>query len=346
MNENRINIFKCFIYSITGFDRYRVLLRQSFGKAVGYLILLAFLMSIVVFVPFYKITMDMTSSVLSFITEMPDFKLTGGRLEVYGDMPIVIDEANLPVVIDTNPGVEDSILSQYDNVLLFTSDKVVVKSYVNRQEFLFDSFEGFEITKAMILDATPVIKAYINFMFIFTFIFMSAFFVGAKFISALFVSIIGMIANSSLKTNLTYKNIYKLSIFSMTLPLIICTIIDALMLGIPFVSVLFYIGSGIYIFGAVKSIRKELDAAGGNWGPYGGDNFDDRYYQNNGFGNPDRGNNAPGSSFPDYRYGGPARPDQDHAPDKPAGAPPEDPTKDPGSDAPDGQQDSSENDEK
>jgi hypothetical protein len=290
MNEHRINIFKCFIYSITGFDRYRVLLRQSMGKAVGCLILLTFLLSAVVFVPFYTMTHEMSVNALTYATEkMPDFKLAGGRLEVYGEMPIVIEEGDLPVVIDTTPGAEDSILVEYDNVLLFTESKVIVKSYVNRQEYPFSAFEGMDITKDMLMKALPMIKAYINIIIIITAVFMGILFVGMKFFSALVVSIIGLIANSSSKTNLTFKSIFKLSMFSMTLPLIICTVIDALMIGIPFMPVLFYVGSGIYIFGAIKSIKREIDATGG-WDYHGSDTFGN--YRSNDFNN--RGNDTAG----------------------------------------------------
>lgn len=304
MNENRINIFKCFIYSIAGFDKYRILLRQSMGKAVGYLMLLAFLMSAVVFVPFYSMTYEISNSALSYVIEkIPDFRLYEGRLEVYGEMPIVFDEGDVPVVIDTSPGAEDRILSQYDIVFLFTDSKMVMKNYVNRQEYPFSAFNGLDITKDSLTEAMPIIKAYINIIFIISAVFLVIIFVGAKFISALIVSIIGLIANSSSKTNLSYKNIFKLSMFSMTLPLVICTVIDALMINIPLMSALFYIGSGIYIYGAIRSIKKELEAAGGGWDPYGSDTFNGNNYRNSSYDNFSRGNGNPGSNGSDYRYG-------------------------------------------
>jgi hypothetical protein len=303
MNESKINIFKCFIYSITGFDRYRVLLRQSMGKAVGCLILLSLLMSAVIFIPFFTMTYDVSNKALSYITEkLPDFRLSEGRLEVYGEMPIVFEEGDVPVVIDTTPGAEDSILNQYDTVFLITDSKMVIKNYVNRQEYPFSAFDGLDIKKDTLIKAMPIIKAYINIIYIFSAILLAIIFTGAKFISALVVSIIGLIANSSSRTNLTFKSIFKLSMFSMTLPLIICTVIDALMINIPFMPVLFYAGSGIYIFGAVKSIRRELEATGG-WNYYGSDTFSN-YRKDDNTGN---GSNDPGNIY-GYRYGRPDRP--------------------------------------
>lgn len=351
MNEGKVNILKCFAYSISGTDRYRILLRQSTGKAVGCVILLSFLLSIVVFAPVYKIAFEVTGGIESYINEkLPDFKLVNGHLEVYGEMPVVIDEEDdLPVVIDTTPGAEDTILSQYDNVILVTSDKVIAKNYVNRQEYTLSSFEGFEISKTSVLESLPLIKGTVIFLFIVIFIFASAFFVGIKFLSALVVGVIGLAANSAFRTNLAFGDIYKLSLFAMTLPLIICTVIDVLIFS-PITTVLFYIGSGIFIYGAIRSISKDPGAAGGSnhheVDPFSGSNYryPGEYDQNYGYGNRpfprdpgfDAGSNNAGTGS-----------------DKPADAPENGPAKDPDSSDPHGpvsepakdQQDSSESNE-
>jgi hypothetical protein len=299
MNENKINIFKCFIYSITGFERYRVLLRQSMGKAVAYLILLSLLLSVAVFVPVYIMMYDKFDSAAQYIAEnMPDFRLSGGKLEVYGEMPIVIEDDDLPVVIDTTPGAEDTILSEYDNVLLITGDKMVVKSYVNRQEYPLSAFMGLDISKDTLVNSKPMITSYIKIMFVIIGFFVCVFFVIGKFISALVVSVIGMIANSSMKTNMSYRNIFKLSIFSMTLPLVIGSVFDVLSINIPFVAVLFYAVSGVYVCGAISRIKKELESTGG-WDPYSGNTFGGTGFRNGG----------PNDSSRDYRYGStPVRP--------------------------------------
>ncbi len=309
MNENKINIFKCFIYSITGFGKYRLLLRQSMGKAVGYLILLSFLLSVAAFAPLYSISNEILESSSEFITEnMPDFTLSNGRLEIHGEMPIVIDNGGVPMVLDTTPGAEDRILNQYDTVLLFTSDKMVMKNYVNRQEYPLSAFEGLDFTKDSLIGAMPLIRTYMIIILIIMYIFIAIFFVAGKFLAALVVGLIGMIANSRAKTNLSFKSIYKLSIFAMTLPLIIGTVINALMINVPFLAVLFYIGSGIYIFGAINNIKKDIGISGSdNWNFYGSDTFNNN--------NPN--NSIPNDNIPDLRYGqNPYRPPFDNDIDK------------------------------
>ncbi len=323
MNNKKTNIFKCFIYSITSFDNYKLFLRESTGKAIGYLVLLSLLISIAIFAPFFSIANEVANAAPNFIDEViPDFNLVDGQLEVYGDMPIVMDSSDLPVVIDTTPGAEDRLLYQYDSIILITQDKMILKNYTERQEYPHSAYTGLELTKDSLIEALPIIKTYMTVAFIFIGILVYIFVLIVKFITVFIASIIGLIVNSSLKTNLSYKSIFKISLFAMTLPLIVCTILDVLPVNIPFMPVLFYAGTGVYIYGAIRSIKRELTLAGadnGGYGYYGNDTFNGNInYGNSNLGNYNYGNptgtgdttdnNAPGANsapLEDNDYGNP-----------------------------------------
>ena len=307
MNNEKTGLIKSFIYSFTSFDKYRMLLRESTGKAVGYLILLTLLLSIVLYVPLGIQLSGIFDTVSVYITEnLPDFTFSGGQLSVDAEMPIVIEGSGTAVVIDTTPGAEDRILNQYDSVMLITSDNIIQKNYVNRQDIPLSIYQGFNMTKDTLIASVPMLKP----ILIIGFIFAGIFFVIGKFISALVVSLIGKIANSSAKTNLSYRNIFKISIYAMTLPMIIGTVLNVLNIAVPLLWVLFYIGSGVYVFGAINSIKREIAAAGSNgygFNNYGGDsfnsnNFNSSNFSNNNFNNNNFGNNntdnSNGNSYP------------------------------------------------
>ncbi len=303
MNNEKTGLIKSFIYSFTSFDKYRLLLRQSTGKAVSYLILLTLLISIALYVPLSVQYSGIVDTASGYITEnLPDFTFSGGQLSIDAEMPIVLEGSGVPVVIDTTPGAEDRILNQYDTVMLITSDNIIQKNYVNRQDIPLSIYQGFNLTKETLIATVPMLKPFL----IIGFIFAGIFFVIGKFISALVVSLIGKIANKSAKTNLSYRSIFKISLYSMTLPLIICTVLDALHITVPFLWVLFYIGSGVYVFGAINSIKREIAAAGSNgYGSnnYGGDSFNssnpgNRNFSNNNPGNSDNNNSYNGNSAP------------------------------------------------
>lgn len=256
MNETKLGFFPRLFYSMSSFDKYRLFLRQSTGKAVVYLLLLTILLALAVYIPagleFNRIIDDVIANIG---TKVPDFSLAGGRLEVSGKMPIVIDDGAYPIVIDTTPGAEDKILNQYDIVILITSDKIIQKNFVDKSVTDLSAFQGMVLTRDSIVQALPVMKP----VGIFVFIFIGIFFICGKFISALIVSLIGLIINSAKKTGLSYRSIFKISVYSMTLPLLICTIPGFFTVHIPFIWLLFYIISSVYVYGAINSIRKEID---------------------------------------------------------------------------------------
>lgn len=261
MNGTKINIFTRFYYSITSFDKYRLFLRQGTGKAVVYLLLLSTLLSLVIFIP-ASIQYDkiMDNFISNFDTLIPDFTLANGRLQVNGDMPIIIDEGVYPIVIDTSPDAEQNILAKYDIVMLITSDKMIQKNYVDKTVTSFDAFQGMELTRNNIAQTLPIMKP----IGVFIFILLGIGFVCGKFISALIISLIGLIINSAMKTNLSYRSLFKISIYSMTLPLLLCTVPGLFSIRIPFLWLVFYVIASVFVYGAIKSIRKEIDNAYNN----------------------------------------------------------------------------------
>lgn len=256
MNETKNGFFSRLFYSITSFDKYRSFLRQSNGKAVVYLLLLSLVVAIATFVPagieFNRIIDDV---IVNLDSTIPDFSLSGGKLEVKGEMPIVIDDGTYPVVIDTTPGAEDRILDEYDIVMLITSDRIIQKNFVDKTVTELSAFQGMVITRDNISRSLPIMKP----IGILVFIFIAIFFIGGKFISALIISLIGLIINSIRHTNLSFRSIFKISIYSMTLPLIVCTILGLLPVHIPMIWLLFYVLASVYVIGAINSIKKEID---------------------------------------------------------------------------------------
>lgn len=255
MYNTKINIFKRFFYSITSFDKYRLFLRQNTGKAVVYLLLLSILVSLAILIPssilYNKIMGDFISN---FDSQVPDFTFSGGRLQVYGEMPIVIDNGAYPIVIDTSADAEERILKEYDIIMLITSDKIIQKNYVDKAVTNLSAFQGMTLTRDDIAEILPIMQPLGKVIFVL----IGIAFVCGKFLSAFIVSLIGLIINSTAKTNLSYRNIFKISVYSMTMPLIICTILDLLPVRIPFMWFIFYAIATVYVYGAINCIKKEI----------------------------------------------------------------------------------------
>lgn len=261
MDEPRLGFFSRIYYSIAGFTKYRYFLRQGTGKAVVYLLLIALVLAVITFIPavndYNKIIDEL---VANFDSKIPDFTLSNGKLEVSGNMPIIIDNGGVNIIIDTSPNAEEEILDHYDTVLLITSDKIIQKNYVDKTVTNLSKLQGLVLSRDSIKQSLPIMKP----LGIFIFVFAGIFFVCGKFISALIVSLIGLIINSARHTRLSYRSIFKISIYSLTLPLLLCTLLGLLPVRVPFLDLLFYVIASVYVFGAINAIKKELDNISGS----------------------------------------------------------------------------------
>lgn len=256
MNKTKTNFFACVYYSISGFDKYRLFLRHSVSRAVVYLLLVSMLIALVVGIPAWIEYTDIVDEFsLNIDTIIPDFTLDNGKLEVKGEMPIILGNDTYPVVIDTSLDAENKILNQYDIVMLITSDRIIQKNYVDKADTPLSMLQGLTLTRDSLAQTIPVMKP----VGIFVFLIMGIFFILGKFISALVISLIGRAINSAKRTNLSYQNIFKISAYSMTLPLLVCTALNFIPAYIPFVSVIFYAIASVYVYGAINNIRKEID---------------------------------------------------------------------------------------
>lgn len=265
MNDTRLGFFSRFYYSIVSLEKYRLFLRQSTGKAVVYLLLVSLIFSLAVHIPgMIEYNKIIDNLIANFNIAVPDFRLANGKLEVDGRMPIILSEDTYPVIIDTSPGADERILDEYDTAVLITSDRIIQKNFVDKSTVDLVMFQELVITRDSIKQVLPIMKP-IGFI---AFIFLALSFICGKFISALIISLIGRIINAAKHTGLSYRSIFKLSVYSMTLPLLVFTVLDLLRVFIPFKWLPFYIIAAIYMYCVINIIKKEIDKAADTGNPW------------------------------------------------------------------------------
>lgn len=254
MNNTRLGFFQRIYYSIAGFKNYKLFISQKTGKTVVYLLLLSLFLGLIGLIqPFTEYNKIVNDVITSFDKAVPDFTFEYGKLSVKGDMPIIYNEGGQTFIIDTSGNTDESILSKYDIAVLITQDKMIQKNYANNHVTDFSMLQGFRLTKESVKRMLPLMKGFS----ILIFIILPPFVIAGRFISALIASIIGMIINSAKNINLPYRDIFAISAHSLTAPLIIGTLLD--FTGIPMLlsTLIYYIISGIYIWGALNSIKKQ-----------------------------------------------------------------------------------------
>ena len=254
-----MNIFKEMALSIYSYGSYGKFLQNKKGKVFGFgTLLILFYFMITMFIP-SLIQMVAPNGVLHTIVEnIPEFELKDGYLQV--EDTFEYDEGGVYVDIDTDPewvfySADEMIpyLNDYTDAILIDSEKMIVKSNGQVQELKFSDIEG-EFTRYDLLQFVPWIYVIYVICMIFFYLWEAALF----FLGVFFVAALGMIVASVMKVNLTFGQIYLISVYSRTLPLIIKAVLSFLPVHVPF---FWLVNFGLSVFILGMAMRKLQDQA-------------------------------------------------------------------------------------
>ena len=254
-----MGFFKKFLNSLFNFKAYNTFLSQTTGKAVLYMLILCALLGIINCTSFASY---LNSYLPPFKEELeknvPEFEFKNGKLTFEGDMPIVIkdEEADIIVYIDTENPIDNSVLDDYSNGFLITSDSFSVKQGINTQSMNFSSLNGTNLDKDKFIDFIPnkipmfFIIVYYIFSVLFSFL--------GKIIGAFIVlGIAGTILSKIMNKPLKYSESFRLGLYALTVPMLISTICFLLtFVGniFPFPGYISYGIAIIYLALGIKSI--------------------------------------------------------------------------------------------
>ncbi len=248
-----MNIFKEMALSIYSYKTYKEFLKNKKSKVFLFgIVLMLIYFAVTMLIPFAGFQIR-TGGIGSLLDEnIPDFSLSDGELWV--EDVIEYDAGGTYMCIDTDPEyvfydadeMEDQ-LYRYTSVILMDSEKMIVKSGGEVQGFYFSDLD-LECDKDDWMRWVPFINFMIVAFLILAYIWMCALF----FFGVLFVALLGMIAASCMKYQMTFGQLYLLGIYSRTLPLIIKAAISFLPVNIPF---FVFINYGISVFILVRVIQ-------------------------------------------------------------------------------------------
>lgn len=276
-----MNIFKELAFSMYRFESYQSFLKNKKLKTFCYgLLILAIYFTLSIAIPFARF--QMTTGGIGNIVDnyLPDFALERG--EMWIEEPFLFEEGDMYVEIDTTEGkyFDDaskmkSFLNQYRQVILIDSEKVIIKDGADIQSLYFSDVSGESFTKADIMEFMPMVDVIIGAVLVFLFFWFLALF----FFGVLWLALLGLAIASFVKVRLTFGQVYKLAIYSRTLPLLIKGLLKLIGIGIPFFWVLNFGISAVYLCFAFQKIKdlqsQEADAQAMSYSING------QQYQNN-----------------------------------------------------------------
>ncbi|MDO9536328.1 MAG: DUF1189 domain-containing protein [Bacillota bacterium] len=252
--EEKMSIISQFMNSISNIKAYRYFFRHSTAKAVLYLVLISVFFAGLSGMQIFR---DVNSGVDTFKShfeaDFPSFLFENGELTVDAEMPYLVKQSAEEIfVIDTFGRMDQSVLDDYENGIFISKHYAVHKeNRFQTRHFDFKSLEGAAFSKEDVITWIPLLKWLNLFIIVFGFIF----FVLGKLISAFMVSLVGLIIERITNFRIGLGNLFKLSIYALTFPILLKTLFGLLGLNFPYFWALYYGLALFYLSKAVQMIR-------------------------------------------------------------------------------------------
>ncbi|PKR79002.1 hypothetical protein CEY16_04435 [Halalkalibacillus sediminis] len=236
----KINMFKRFYWSLLQFKKVSALRIEKVGKSIGFVF---FLMMLLTFPYAINLTLDATQALSSIekASETEDSTFTYNEEEQSADEEIIFENDSL--IITT---VEDDFTSK-KNILFLNHNQGMLKTPSNSYSFMYSSM--FSEGETFTLDDLHSELA--NFIYVLLILSVVTFYLlstTVKFVEVSLLSLGGLMGNKSMKRNLNYAQIWKLSAYAVTVPSIVVFIYDRFASQQMISGFLFWIGSFVILY--------------------------------------------------------------------------------------------------
>ena len=272
--------FKKVWYSITKIEKYPDMAAEGVGRTIGYLAKLVAVFSIVFCLGMMYQTYNMIQEGVTYLkNEFPEFSYQDGVLTVDSEKEIVISEDDSFVgrtIIDTKVEDEQKI-NQYINTitesgegLIILKDRVLIKNGAVAGTITYyykDTFEPMGLNTFSKQDviqyatSSKVISLYVT-LFLTIFIYAFTMYFLTTLSDAVLLSFFGYITTLLAKIRMRYAAIFNMSVYALTLSIILNLLYVAVNIFIPFemeyFQVMYVAVATIYLIAAILILKTEF----------------------------------------------------------------------------------------
>lgn len=278
-NARKEGFFKKVYDSITKIEKYPEMAAQGLPKAMTYLAKLVVLIAIVLCIGMVYQTYEMVQDGISYLqNDFPEFSYKDGILTVNSEKPIVIENSPIigKVIVDTN--VEDTnkineyitSIEQSGDGIIVLKDKVILKNIsvagtinYNYKDIL-GQMQINEFNKQSVIDyakSSQIINLYIS-VFLTLFVYTFSMYFLTTLSNALILSIFGYFTTWIAKIRMRYVAIFNMTVYSLTLSIILNILYIAINIFIDFnieyFQVMYVAVAAIYLVAAIFILKSEF----------------------------------------------------------------------------------------
>lgn len=241
--------------SVTSFRFYKEIAFQKITKSIGYFFLFIFLITLVLSMKYSTALIQGMGEVSKELGDrLPEIRIENGVVSIDAQEPFTIKEKDFIFIIDTTRKITTIDPSCKQGIFLTKNKLIYKQSEIETREYDLSKIKSFTVNKEAMERWR---KIFSRFAFPILLVSLFPYFVVVKLIQILFFSLIALVMNTTTKANLKYENLFNISLFALTPPVLLATIFNLAGLRIPFFLSLFlyaviYI---VFLIGGVGSCK-------------------------------------------------------------------------------------------
>lgn len=227
---------------------------QKLGKPILYVFLLMLLSSVPIGIMTAVSFTDAYENLKAHMSELPDFTLEDGSLSSEQSAPLIKDEDEKTFIFDATGEIKPDDMDSYDSAIAFLKDRIIVMDTGTRQEFDYSNFSSMTFTKQDVNELTnnldDLLPIFIPLLIFVVYLFQT----GLKFIGITVLATIGLLLKSLVSRKASYKQLWILSVYSVTIPTLFFTIMALIKTTVPFGFLLYWFVAIMLLYLTIKEI--------------------------------------------------------------------------------------------
>ena len=278
--ELKLGFFKKVWYSITKIEKYPDMAAEGFGRAISYLVKIIAILAVILCLGMVYQTHNIIKEGISYLqNEFPEFSYKDGNLNVETEEKIVISEEDSFVgrtIIDTKTEEEQMINQYIEEVsdsgegLIILKNKLIIKTSAVTGTISYTYKETFEplgikeFTKQDVIsyaNSSQIVSLYVS-VFLTIFVYAFTMYLLTTFSNAVLMSFFGYITTLLAKIKMRYVAIFNMSVYALTLSIILNMLYIAVNIFVPFsmeyFQVMYVAVAAIYLVAAILILKTEF----------------------------------------------------------------------------------------
>lgn len=265
METAKLGFFTRIKKAIFNFEEYTKFIAESTKKAISYFIKILLIFSLIVTCALvYQMNIEVDKAIKVVKEEFPEFSITNNELQMQDgkDFNYYFEDLNFQVIM--SEALETEEINNYENCLILLKNKMTLKysgyvaevTYKNAQ---INNTSTKEIVEFIETQNWKMAYGTIGLaIFIISFIVYSIIFL----LDIITLSLLGLISGMLIRTVFKFKDMLKISIYAMTLPIILYLlyIISNILFGITikYFQIAYNAISYIYIITVLLMIKSDI----------------------------------------------------------------------------------------